>query len=256
MTIRDGSNPAPAQEIKATVDPVAVAQIVRQMQQADAAKEQKESRFQNKVKSLLASGNVDKDNLAEITALQQAAIDDLKDELTSKNGQTNAEATNARYKEAVSDALDKYIEGDDQLEETAELLEHKVLQKLGKDPQVMAKFNAGQLDRRTISNTAKEVVEEFSKKVLKRDKSSKGPTINSGIPSSVANSAIENSPPAGSIDDIAEPHRREAYFKLKGLFERSIRRKQLDGTAMTADLAARKAYSMATKQYKKTGTGA
>lgn len=247
MAMTDGNPADKPQEIKATVDPMAVAQLVRQMQKQDAASEKKESRFESKIKSLLASGSVDKENLSEITALTQAAVADMKDEIKNESGQNNVQSTQTRYAEAVADALEKYIEGDDQLEETAELLQHKALKKLAADPAVMTKFNAGQLDKQQIRSVAKEVVEEFSKKVLKRDKSSKGPAMNQGVPGAVATQAIENSPPAGSIDDIAEPHRREAYHKLRALYTRN---------KIAPEEAARKAYAAATKPYKKSGSAA
>lgn len=247
MPIQDGNPPAQETKVTATVDPNAVAQIVRQMQLQDQAQQKKESRFEAKIKSLLSTEKVDKENLAEITALTQAAVDDLKDELKNKSGESTIQTTQSRYAEAVADALEKYIEGDDQLEETAELLQHKVLKKLAANSEVMAKFNSNQLDKRQISATAKEVVEEFSKKVLKRDKVSKGPAINSQVTGSVASNAIENSPPAGSIDDIVEPHRREAYSKLKSLLTRA---------RVAPEEAHKRAYAMATKQYKRSGSAA
>jgi hypothetical protein len=253
MPMTDG-NPD-TKPVQATLSPdaaaaigLSVAQAVTQLQKQNAASEPKESRFQSKIKSLLSTGTVDKDNLAEITALQQAAIDDLEEKLVSKYSDTTIQSAQSRYAEAVADALEKYIEGDDSLEESAELLQHKALKKLSADPSVMAKFNAGQLDKRSINTIAKEVVEEFSKKVLKRDKTSKGPAMNTGVSSTVASNAIENSGPAGSIDDITEPHRREAFLKLKGIGQRWGK--------MTPEASEAWAYKHATRQYKKGGTAA
>jgi len=243
MPMTDGTE-KPVQEIKATVDPVAVAQIVRQMQKQEQSQE-KPSRFQSKIKSLLESGGVDKENLKEIQELVDAKAADLEEKMSS--GSNNIQAMQSRYQEAVVDALEKYTEGDEQLEAVSDLLQDKILKKLGKDSDVMAKFNAGQLDKRTVNATAKEIVEDFSKKILKRDKTNKGPAINSGIPGSVANSAIENSPPAGSIDDITEPHRREAYHKLNALFKRN---------KIAPEEAHKKAFAAATKPYKKSGSAA
>ena len=245
MTIQDGNQPA-AQEIKATIDPVAVAQIVREMQKkdADAAKP---SRFQSKIQSLLSSGAVDKDNLKEIQELVEAKAADLEDGLKGQSGQSDGQSMQSRYNEAVADALEKYVDGDEQLEEVVDLLQHKALGKLGKDSDVMAKFNSGQVDKRKVNSTVKEIVEEFSKKVLKRDKSAKGPTINQGVQGAVANSAIENSSSAGSIEEIVEPHRREAYHKLNALFKRN---------KMSPQDAHKKAFEAATRPYKKAGSAA
>jgi hypothetical protein len=244
MPITEGN---PTQNITATVDPVAVAQIVREMQRQDVAGQKKESRFDRKVKSLLESGNVDKENLTEITSLQQAAIEDLKDELKTTGTPDMANMTLTRYNDTLSDAIDKYIEGDEPLEKSAKLLEHNVSEKLKKDPNFMAKFNSGQLDKRQIANAAKEVVESFSKEVLGRDKPGKGVAIGSGITGTAAASAIENAAPTGTIDDIVQPHRREAYFRLNSLFKRH---------KFSQDDAHKKAYEHAMRPYNKKGSAA
>lgn len=246
MPMMDG-NPDKPQEIVAKVDSMGIAQLVRQLQKQDAAAAPQESRFQKKINSLLSTNTVDKDNLSEITDLMKAALEDQKEELKQAGNQTGAQSTQSRYEDAVSDALEKYTEGDDALEHISEDLHARVIKKLSKDPAVMEKFNRGQLDKRQVTAAAKEVVEDFSKNVLKRDKSAKGPAINSGVPGTAASKAIENSNSAGSIDDITEPHRREAYFKFNALLKRS---------RVPADKAHEKAYAMATKQYKKAGSAA
>lgn len=246
MPMTDG-NPE-KQEITAKLDPMAVAQLVRQLQKQDQQQAPQESRFQKKVNSLLSSGNVDRENLNEITELVSNAVADLKDDLAKGNNQNGAQNMQSRYADAASDALEKYIEGDDSLEHVADDLHARVMKAMAKDADLMAKFNSNQLDKRQVATFAKEVVEDYSKKVLKRDgKTTKSPAINSGIPGTVANKAIENSNATGSIDDITEPHRREAYFKLNAMFKRN---------RLTADDAHAKAYAMATKQYKKSGSAA
>lgn len=245
MPITDGN---PTQNITATVDPMAVAQIVRQMQQADAATAQKESRFEKKVKSLLESGNVDKDNLNEITALQRAAMEDLEEKIKSTAGAPDAKQVYARYSEAIQDALEKYTEGDEQLEAASEDLQKRTEKALAADAAVMTNYNNGQLDKRQIKSMAKEVVEKFSKDILKRDQSSKGPAITSGVTGTVANKAIENTSTAGNIDEIVEPHRREAYLKLVGVGQRWGKMKRED--------AENWAFKHATRAYKKSGSAA
>jgi hypothetical protein len=240
MTIKDGN---PTQNITATVDPYAVAQIVREMQRQDAPPQQKESRFQTKIKNLLDKPDVDKDNLNELKDLVDAKAADLKDELGNAGAPDMVKFTQSRYNDTVTDALDKYIEGDEPLEKSAKLLEYNVSEKLKKDNEFMSSFNQGVVDKRKIATIAKETVEAFSKDVLGRDKSAKGPAITAGVPGTVATKAIENGPPAGSIDEIVEPHRREAYFKYNALLKR---------TRVTPEEAHNKALAMATKNYKKS----
>src|ERR1700722_4025366 len=130
MSMIDGN---PTQNITATVDPTAVAQIVRnlQKQDADAAKAQeKKNLFQNKVKTLLSSDKVDKENLAELTDLIEAKAADLKDELATAQSAPQGQTMLSRYAEAVSDALEPYIDGDDQLAECDKLLVNNTLEKL------------------------------------------------------------------------------------------------------------------------------
>lgn len=242
MTMKDGN---PAQNITATVDPYAVAQIVREMQKQDAAPQQKESRFQTKIKNLLDKPDVDKDNLNELKDLVDAKAADLRDELGKNGAPDMVSFTRTRYNDTVTDALDKYIEGDEPLEKSAKLLEFNVGEKLKKDTDFMRRLNAGEIDKRQIASIAKEVVDEFSKSVLGRDKSAKGPAIADGVPGSIAAKAIENGPPAGSIDEIAEPHRREAYFKFNALLKRN---------RVTPEEAHKKAFTMATMNYKKSKT--
>lgn len=246
MAIVDGS-PAP-QNITATVDPYQVASLVREMQKQDAASQKKESRFQQKINSLLQTGNVDKDNLSEIADLTQRAMDDVKEELKSNAAPDMVKMTQSRYNDMVTDALDKYIEGDDPLEKSAKLLEYNVSEKLKNNRDFMEKFHRGELDKRQIATIAKDVVETFSKDVLKRDQSAKGPAITTGVPSSVANQAIENGPPAGSIDEIVEPHRRESFLKLKSAGQRWGK--------MTQENAEKWAFKHATRNYKKQGSAA
>lgn len=244
MSMTDGN---PTQNITATVDPRAVAQIVHEMQQAQVATQKKESRFQQKINSLLQSGNVDKENLSEIADLTQRAIEDAKEEMKSNSAPDMVRMTQARYNDAISDALDKYIEGDEPLEKSAKLLEYNITEKIKANSSLMDKLNRGELDKRQIGNIAKEVVEAFSKDVLKRDQSPKGPAIKTGVPGTTASQAIENSPVVGSIDEIEAPHRREAYNKFKAMLTRN---------RVPADKAHEKAFTMATKQYKKQGTAA
>jgi hypothetical protein len=244
MAIVDGS---PNQTTNVTIDPRSVAQAFHEIQQQQAAAVPRETRVQKKIKSLLESGNVDKDNLAEITDITQKAIEDFKDELKTSSAPDMVKMTNGRYNDVVTDALDKYIEGDKPLETSAKLLEYNISEKLKKDSDFMYALNQGTVDRRKIANTAKEVVESFSKDVLGRDKPSKGPAITSGVSSIAASQAIENGPPAGSIDEIAEPHRRTAYHKFNSLLQRN---------GVSKEEATRRAFAMATKNYKKSGTAA
>jgi hypothetical protein len=253
MAITDGN---PTQNITATVDPNAVAQIVRnlQKQDADAAKAQeKKNLFQNKVKSLLSSEKVDKENLAELTDLIEAKAADLRDELGGVNTNSGAQTIQSRYAEAVSDALDPYIGDDEQLGKCDKLLVNNVLEKLGKMPEVVAKFNSGQLDKRQIKSVAKEVVEEFSKDVLKRDIQAKGVNMGTTVSGTVANPAIENDGPVDNIYDIGTEHQRIAAQKYKSLLMRAGTINK-DGvkTRMSEREANQKAYAMAIGYKKRT----
>jgi hypothetical protein len=242
--IQDGTNTT--QNIVATVDPKSVAQIVYEMQQR-GVQEKKPSRTEQRIKSLLESGNVDKDNLTEITTLQQAAIEDLKDELKASGLQTVTQSRYERTAESIQDALEKYTEGDDQLEECVKDLHRRVEEKIAGDPNLLGKYNRGELDKHQIRTMTKEVVEGFSKSVLKRDKPSKGLSTTSSVPGSVATKAIENAETVGTIDEVEAPHRRAAYNAYNSILKRN---------KVEPKEAQQKAFAMATKQYKKAGTGA
>ena len=246
MAMTDGNPTQEVQEIRELKD--TVGQIVAQMQRQSAASEKKESRFETKIKSLLSTGTVDKENLAAIADIIEAKAADTKDEVSAKQSQNNVQSMQAKYAEAVSDALEKYIDGDEKLEKKLKTFQFETLENLAADTAVMRKFNAGQLDKHQIKAAAKEVVESYSKEILGRDKGSKGPAMNQGVPGAVASQAIENSPPAGSIDDITEPHRREAYLKLKSAGQRWGK--------MTPEAADKWAYGHATRPYKKAGSAA
>jgi hypothetical protein len=252
MPIKDGN---PSQNITATVDPNAVAQIVRtlQKQDADAARQQeKKNLFQNKVKSLLSSDKVDKENLAELTDLIEAKAADLKDELGSATTASGAQTIQSRYNEAVADALEPYIGDDEQLGKCDKLLVNNVFEKLKQMPDVVAKFNAGELDKRQIKTIAKEVVETFSKDVLKRDIQAKGVSMGGAVSGAAANSAIENDNTTDSIYEIPTEHQRTAALKLKSFLSRAGVVTNDDGSKrrMSEREANQKAYSMA-MSYKK-----
>lgn len=244
MSIQDGES---TKNIVATVDPKSVAQLVYEMQRQGAAQDKKPSRTEARIKSLLESGNVDKDNLTEITTLQQAAIEDLKDELKASGLQTVAQSTYTRTKEAIQDALERYTEGDDQLEECVKDLQRRVEEKIAESPDALAKYNRGDLDKHQIRSMTKEVVESFSKSVLKRDKPSKGISVTGGVSGAAATKAIENAETVGSIDNIEAPHRRAAYNSFNSL----LKRNKVDPKE-----AQQRAFAMATKEYKKAGSAA
>lgn len=222
------------------IAPESVSAIIQGIQRtnAEAAKTQdKKSRFQEKVKSLLGSEKVDKDNLGELQDLIEAKAQDLKEEFTNTLPANPVQNMLSRYQEAVQDALEPYIDGDEQLEKCDKLLAGNVLELLGKNVDVMTKFNAGQLDRRQIKNAVKEVVEAFSKDVLKRDIQAKGVNLGNTAPGTVANADVENNVATDSIYDIPAQHQRTAAVKFKSFLMRT--------TKMSDGDAGKKAYAMA-----------
>jgi hypothetical protein len=250
--IKDGN---PTQNITATVDPNAVAQIVRnlQRQDADTAKQQeKKNLFQNKVKSLLSSDKVDKENLAELTDLIEAKAADLRDELGGAATTAGGQTIQSRYNEAVSDALEPYIGDDEQLGKCDKLLVNNVFEKLKQMPDVMAKFNAGELDKRQIKGVAKEVVDQFNKDVLKRDTQAKGVKMGGDVSGVAAKEAIENDGAVDNIYEIPTEHQRTAALKFKSFLSRAGTVTTENGSKrrMTAQEANQKAYAMA-MSYKK-----
>ena len=224
-----------------------VAQGVQQIQKMNLAEQKQETRFEKKVKSLLSTENVDKDNLNTIAELIDARAQDAEEKVGSTAGSVDPKQTRSRYLEAIQDSLEKYIEGDEQLESVADDLAARVEKSLANDSAVVSNFNVGHLDKRQIRNKAKEVVELFEKNVLKRDQSAKGITMDTKVSGTAAGAAIENSGTAGSIDDITEPHRRESFRKLNSLFKRS---------GMKPEVAQSKAFEAATRDFKKQGSAA
>ena len=194
MPITDG-NPIPTQNITATVDPMAVAQAVRALQKQDAEtaqRAQKKNLFEGKVKSLLSSEKVDKDNLAELTELIDAKAEDLRQEMQERTGTGMQQTIVSRYAEAVDDALSVYIDGDKPLERAAKLLKSEVMDKLATLPDVVAASNRGEVDKRQIKNVAKEIVESYSKEALNRDHQAKGVKLDTSTQGSAVTSTIEN----------------------------------------------------------------
>jgi len=251
--ITDGTNEDKkiVQPIVATVDSMAVAQLVHQLNKRD---EPKKSRFQEKINSLVSSQSIDKENLSEITSLIQSGIDDAKEEWAATAGQNTSQTTLSKYQEAISDALSQYTEGDEDLENAQSFLEANVMKKLAADPAVAKKFASNQLDKQAIKKMAKAEAEDFSKRILKRDKQAKGPAIAAPTSGASAGRPIENSGSAVSMSEIAQQvegiptgPRREAYFKANALFKRA---------KMSVADAHNKAYDMAMKQFKKAGSQA
>ena len=246
MSITDG-NPTIDPAIITQAVSQGVAQGVQQIQRMNLASEKKESRFQQKVKSLLDTQNIDKDNLSTITDLIDAKAADVQETMQSTAGGVDPKVTYARCSEAIQDALEKYTEGDKQLEKASKDLQTRVEAMIMADPATMQAYQNGVLDKRKIREMSKEAVEVFEKDILDRDSKSKGPAITSGVPGNVAAKAIENAPAGGSIDEITDPGRREAYFKLNALYKRN---------RIPAEEAHNKAFAMATKQFKKAGSAA
>jgi hypothetical protein len=252
MPMTDG-NPEPKQEIVARVDSMQVAQLVHELQKK--SQPEPESRFKQKINSIVAGGGIDQENLSTVTGLIQTALEDHEERLRKGANLNGAQSTQSRYADAVSDAIEKYTEGDEALEKMADHLHGQAMKKLASDSSVIAKFNQGQLDKRQVNAAAKEVVENFSKDILKRDKSSKGPTINQTIPGGLGSKALENSTTAGSINTsreaidqaIPETPRKEAYYKLNAMFLRN---------RIPKEEAHNRAMAMATKQFKRGGSSA
>jgi hypothetical protein len=251
MPMTDG-NPSEQKEVKAVIDPMSVAQLVVQLQKQQAPAQKPESRFNQKINAILAKGGVDEENLSTVADLIKNAGEDLKEEIAKGGNLQGAQSTQARYNDAVADALEKYTEGDDQLEAMGEHFQSLVVKKLNADSTVMAKFNRGELDKRAVTAAAKAVVEEFSKNILKRDQPSKGPAIKTGVPGTSTSKTLEKSGTPANVDSnireqaesITDQHRKESYNKLRALFERN---------KFSREDAHNKAFEAATKQYSKAG---
>jgi hypothetical protein len=247
MTMTDG-NPSEQKEVRATIDAHEVARAYNELRKAEEKPAAPKSFFKEKINSILQDKNVDADNLNTIADLIEKHGEDLKQEFQKTANVAGGQSMQGRYQEAVSDALEKYTEGDDDLEGASEYLHSKIMSKLAKDPSIVQKFNSGVLDKQSIKAIAKAEVEAHSKNVLKRDKSSKGVTMASNVPGSQGHKAIESSESAGNISDIKEEPRRIAAQKFHSLLKRTGKYNAVE--------ANNKALAMGVREFKRSGSQA
>jgi hypothetical protein len=250
-------NDANPTNITATVDPMAVAQAVRQLQKQDAETARASERknlFQNKVKSLLSNEKVDKDNLAELTDLIDAKAQDLMQEWQDKQGSSGQQNIVSRYAEAVDDALSVYIDGDKPLERAAKVLKSEIMEKLSKTPDVVAASNRGEVDKRAIKNAAKEIVDSYSKEALQRDKQAKGVNLGTATQGTTFEGGIENGDLVASIEEIPTDFQRIAAKKFRSYLMTKQKMSVQDASKKAYDMAMR--FDKAKEIVKQKGPGA